>query len=377
MASFADISNLSQLTGLNAVQLISLIIQSANTARTHKRNCRRFANHLRLISNLLQQLNIPDLRDRPETREPLESLEDAIKRGYVLVEGCGRRSFLYMMAMGWNVTYEFKRVQEEIDRCLKIVPLISLVHNKRAMEKLDYIEQDQCEYTLDQEDKEVQEAILNRDQSQNHSKVLEKSLSRSYPDLKFEEALKREKEKLKVELHRSQANLDASQCEVIHHLLQVTHGVKTEESCEKMKEKCEKINFDVNYNRGLDNNEWNSDLLACCQEPSLCFRTFFCPCGTFSKIASFVKNRHMSTGEACNELMAYSLFLSCCCITCCIRRKLRQKLNIRGGFCDDFLSHLMCCCCALVQEWREIEIRSSCGNEDTKTNPPEHQYMDS
>ncbi|WJX47841.1 Meiotic recombination protein dmc1 [Trifolium repens] len=28
-----------------------------------------------------------------------------------------------------------------------------------------------------------------------------------------------------------------------------------------------------------------------------------------------------------------------------------------GGFVDDFLSNLMCCCCALVQEWREVEIR--------------------
>lgn len=89
--------------------------------------------------------------------------------------------------------------------------------------------------------------------------------------------------------------------------------------------------------------------------------------------------------EACNQMMTYSLVLSCCCYTCCIRRKLRKMLNIRvtpmnrclinfffrkywsvyvlaltffqGGFFDDFLSHLMCCCCALVQEWREAESR--------------------
>jgi len=33
----------------------------------------------------------------------------------------------------------------------------------------------------------------------------------------------------------------------------------------------------------------------------------------------------------------------------------------QGGFFDDFLSHLMCCCCALVQEWREVEIRGAYG----------------
>lgn len=127
-----ELANISQLTGLNAVQLISLVVQSANAARTHKRNCRRFAKHLTLISNLLQQLNVPELRDRPETREPLERLEEAIKRGYALVEACGNRSFLYILAMGWSVAYEFKRVQGEIDRCLKIVPLISLVHSKHT-----------------------------------------------------------------------------------------------------------------------------------------------------------------------------------------------------------------------------------------------------
>jgi hypothetical protein len=35
-----------------------------------------------------------------------------------------------------------------------------------------------------------------------------------------------------------------------------------------------------------------------------------------------------ASAEACNELMAYSLILSCCCYTCCIRRKLRKMLNI-------------------------------------------------
>lgn len=34
----------------------------------------------------------------------------------------------------------------------------------------------------------------------------------------------------------------------------------------------------------------------------------------------------------------------------------------QGGLCDDFLSHLMCCCCALVQEWREVKIRGVHGN---------------
>ncbi|KAJ4963995.1 hypothetical protein NE237_023934 [Protea cynaroides] len=135
---------------------------------------------------------------------------------------------------------------------------------------------------------------------------------------------------------------------------------------------------DLVSNRGSHRHEeWHSDLLACCSEPYLCLKTCFYPCGTISKIATVATNRHMSSAEACNELMAYSLILACCCYTCCIRRKLRKTLNITGGICDDFLSHLMCCCCALVQEWREVEIRGVYGPEKTKTSPPPSQYMES
>jgi len=32
--------------------------------------------------------------------------------------------------------------------------------------------------------------------------------------------------------------------------------------------------------------------------------------------------------EVCKNLIVYSLILSCCCYTCCIRKKLRKTLNI-------------------------------------------------
>nr|XP_016476357.1 PREDICTED: protein MID1-COMPLEMENTING ACTIVITY 1-like [Nicotiana tabacum] len=224
---FGEIANVAQLTGIDAVRLIGMIVKAATTARMHKKNCRQFAQHLKLIGNLLEQLKITELKRYPETREPLEQLEDALRRSY-----------------------------------------------------------------------------------RNASSVSSK-----------------------------------------HELLSSKGSHRYE--------------------------EWHSDLLGCCSEPLLCIKTVFFPCGTFSKVASVAADRHISSAEACNELMAYSLILSCCCYTCCIRRKLRKKLNIMGGFVDDFLSHLMCCCCALVQEWREVEIRGAHGLEKTKVSPPTSQFMES
>lgn len=411
-----ELATVAQLTGLDAIKLIGLIVRAANTARLHKKNCRQFAQHLKLIGNLLEQLKISELKKYPETREPLEQLEDALRRSYILVDSCQNRSYLYLLAMGWNIVYQFRKAQNEIDRYLRIVPLITLVDNARLKERLEYIERDEREYTLDEEDRKVQDAILDRDPSRNHTVVLKKSLSCSYPNLPFDEALQKENEKLRLELQRSQA-MDPGQCEVIQHLIGVTQTVAStlpeKSGSLKNSRKFEPIHsegdngkessFNGKYlnqqsdvkstsryastvSSGRDlisdrgshmHEEWHSDLLGCCSEPALCMKTFFYPCGTFSTIATVAKNRHISSAEACNDLMAYSLILSCCCYTCCVRRKLRQMLNIAGGFCDDFLSHLMCCCCALVQEWREVEIRGVYGPEKTKTSPPLSQYMES
>lgn len=412
---FGDIANVAQLTGLDAVRLIGLIVQAASTARTHKKNCKQFAMHLKLIGNLLQQLRISELKKYPETREPLEQLEEALRRSYILVNSCQDRSYLYLLAMGWNIVNQFRRAQDEIDRYLKIIPLITLVDNARVRERLEYIERDQREYTLDDEDRKVQDVIMKPDPSHTDTAVLKKTLSCSYPNVPFKEVIQKENEKLHMELQRSQSNYDVGQCQVIQHLIGVTEVVASksqhkQDSPMKVSKKAETHHQDASSNKEVQDdsdsnekahstsrstsivlygqdlpstresyghNEWHSDLLGCCSEPKLCLKTFFFPCGTFSRIATVATNRHMTSGEACNELMAYSLILSCCCYTCCIRRKLRKTLNITGGCCDDFLSHVMCCCCALVQELREVEMRGIHGPEKTRISPPPTQWMES
>ncbi|KAL0391876.1 UNVERIFIED_CONTAM: Cell number regulator 13 [Sesamum radiatum] len=216
---FGEIANVVQLTGLNAVSLIGLIVKAASTARMHKQNCRQFAQHVKMIGNLLEQLKISEMRKYPETREPLEQLEDALRRAYLLVNSCQERSYLYLMAMGWNIVYQFRRAQEEIDRYLRIIPLIALIDNARVKERIEEIQRDQREYTLDDDYRQVQVAI-----SENDTVILKKSISCSYPNLPFDKALEKEHEKLKLELQNSQAHMDVGQCEVIERLIEVTES---------------------------------------------------------------------------------------------------------------------------------------------------------
>ncbi|KAJ6720621.1 PROTEIN MID1-COMPLEMENTING ACTIVITY 2 [Salix viminalis] len=124
-------ANLAQVAGVDALSLANMIISSARNATAHKKNCEQLAEHVKIISNLLEKIKSTDLVNLPATKEPLDCLEEALRKAFDLVESCKEKSYLYMLAMGWSVVYQFRQVQDEIDRYLRLVPLISLVHEFR------------------------------------------------------------------------------------------------------------------------------------------------------------------------------------------------------------------------------------------------------
>ncbi|URE03889.1 STYKc [Musa troglodytarum] len=132
LAVTGQIANVAQLAGLDAVRLIVLIVEAAAKARILKKNCRELADYLRLIGDLLEPLDMSDLKTYPETRAALEELENVLKKAYILVNICQKRSFLYLMAMGWMLEHRFQKVEADIERYLRIMPLVNLVDVQRA-----------------------------------------------------------------------------------------------------------------------------------------------------------------------------------------------------------------------------------------------------
>ncbi|CAL9090892.1 unnamed protein product [Musa textilis] len=132
LAVTGQIANVAQLAGLDAVRLIVLIVEAAAKARILKKNCRELADYLRLIGDLLEPLDLSDLKTYPETRAALEELENVLKKAYILVNICQKRSFLYLMAMGWMLEHRFQKVEADIERYLRIMPLVNLVDVQRA-----------------------------------------------------------------------------------------------------------------------------------------------------------------------------------------------------------------------------------------------------
>lgn len=218
--SIGDVANVGQLGGVNAVQLISMIVTAANNARMHKKNCRQFAHHLKLISNLLEQLNLTDLKDRPETAEPLELFEESLRKAVVLVESCRDKCYLYLVAMGWVYVNKFRDYQDEIDKYLKLIPLISLVEDNRKY--LKAIDKDRKPYTLEVDEVKVTESLMKRELSRSDSSRLSRQLSKRYPGMPITQALRNENEMLRRELQHLRACLEDDQALVVEQLIEFT-----------------------------------------------------------------------------------------------------------------------------------------------------------
>ncbi|WVZ78776.1 hypothetical protein U9M48_026432 [Paspalum notatum var. saurae] len=129
--------NLLQLLGVDAFGLVSMITQAALTARRNRGACLQLAEHVRVVEGLLRRLQmLTHLRRHPETRRPLEQLDDALRRAYLLVRSCGDeldlRSYLYQLLTGTHTNARMRAAEEEIDRYIRLIPMISLVATVRV-----------------------------------------------------------------------------------------------------------------------------------------------------------------------------------------------------------------------------------------------------
>jgi len=140
MASFWDMlgkaASVMQLTGVDAFGMVSMIIQAARTARRNRDLCQQLAKKVEIVSGLLEELNIPELRRHRKTRRPLDELRSALFRGYVLVWSCSQQqqgaSQFWQMFMAGDMAAMLRQAKDEIDSYIILIPLITTVASIRA-----------------------------------------------------------------------------------------------------------------------------------------------------------------------------------------------------------------------------------------------------
>ncbi|XP_020098224.1 protein PLANT CADMIUM RESISTANCE 8 [Ananas comosus] len=114
--------------------------------------------------------------------------------------------------------------------------------------------------------------------------------------------------------------------------------------------------------------------------------TAYFPCVTFGQIAEI-----LDEGQTSCALGSFLyMFMGPALCTCWVlganyRSKLREKYNLVEAPAEDWVLHLFCSCCALCQEFRELQNRGidpSLGwmghlaqKQEARTVPPQTQSM--
>ncbi|XP_047044123.1 putative serine/threonine-protein kinase-like protein CCR3 [Lolium rigidum] len=117
------------ITGLVAASgLISTIIQAADTAERNKRACKNLASRVKMIAELL-----PQVQD-PEAMRPLAGLGDALTEAHELVQSCQGKGRPYRLFAAGRQADRFREVQGRIDSLLILFPVISYIGLARRLD---------------------------------------------------------------------------------------------------------------------------------------------------------------------------------------------------------------------------------------------------
>ena len=105
----------------------------------------------------------------------------------------------------------------------------------------------------------------------------------------------------------------------------------------------------IPFNRGPEQGEelWMHDIFGCFHDYRICIFTFIAPCYTLGRNAQYFGE----DGVILGILYGLGFFFA---FGPMMRWRIREKKNIRGSMLGDVLLHLVCPCCALIQENKEL-----------------------
>lgn len=131
-----QVASIAQLAGVDAYGLIMMIVEAARTVKTNRETCQLLARRVKMIGDLLEQLQSTQLMQHPETRNPVEQLEETLRRTYMLITSCQDNSYLHSCFMGGKQADQLREVQNEITFYLQLFPLVGFVDTTRTWERL-------------------------------------------------------------------------------------------------------------------------------------------------------------------------------------------------------------------------------------------------
>jgi hypothetical protein len=133
LSGVGQVATVAQLAGIDAYGLIKMIVEAVQTVRRNKETCQKLARRVKMIGDLLQELHEAQLMQHRDTRNPVEQLEETLRRAFMLITTCQDSSFMYHCFTGGNQACQLREVENDIAFYLQIFPLVSHVDTSRTL----------------------------------------------------------------------------------------------------------------------------------------------------------------------------------------------------------------------------------------------------
>lgn len=137
----------------------------------------------------------------------------------------------------------------------------------------------------------------------------------------------------------------------------------------------------IPMNGGSVQRMWEGGLFDCFEDPVLAAQTFCCPCVTFGQNLKMAGFGDCSTQGCVHFALTFGIFLACqllalwtgsgffrvlafilllvgAAYAAYYRVETRNRFNIHGSECGDYVFHTFCCWCALCQEGRTLQVNN-------------------
>jgi interleukin-1 receptor-associated kinase 1 len=124
------------LAGVDAVKLVVMIVQASQTVHRNKNTCQQLVQRVQIIGDLLKKLQDSEMMQQLEIRNGLNELEQILREAYMLVTSCQNNNYLYHFFMGAKEADQFRVLQNRLNSCLQVFPLISHIDTADRLDQI-------------------------------------------------------------------------------------------------------------------------------------------------------------------------------------------------------------------------------------------------
>jgi hypothetical protein len=130
--------DIAKLAGVDAVKLVVMIVQAAKRVRHNKKTCKQLVHYVQI-----KKLQNSEMMQQPEIRNGLSELKEILREAYMLVPS-RQNNYMYHLVMSRKQAEQFRVLQNRIDSCLQVFPLISHIDTTDRLDQILEIIQPAC-----------------------------------------------------------------------------------------------------------------------------------------------------------------------------------------------------------------------------------------